>query len=255
MRNTVNSGMRRGLSILLTLVMLLQLIPAASLATGEAQNDSAFMGFENWTIDGGAWDVASGITGNGVQLTAGSVIRSDPMSATPGEQLRAGIWVRMPAGSTAALSLLTYTDAAGKTPDGDPIVLDSKDGTGEFIELAADVTVPDHVSTVRLQLSTGDAGTYVADDAYIRTYTDLPEFVGVMGDGYGVESQWSLFYPLVTPSGDWAEQRDMTRDPNGFNYALFVADGKVRDIGTKDEIFPRLMGEFSENCGFRGKED
>lgn len=226
MRNTVNSGMRRGLSILLTLVMLLQLIPAASLATGEAQNDSVFIGFENWTIDGGAWDVASGITGNGVQLTAGSVIRSDPMSATPGEQLRAGIWVRMPAGSTAALSLLTYTDAAGKTPDGDPIVLDSKDGTGEFIELAADVTVPDHVSTVRLQLSTGDAGTYVADDAYIRTYTDLPEFVGVMGDGYGVEGQWSLFYPLVTPSGDWAEQRDMTRDPNGFNYALFVADGK-----------------------------
>ena len=36
---------------------------------------------------------------------------------------------------------------------------------------------------------------------------------------------------------------------------VVVADGKVRDIGTKDEIFPRLMGEFSENCGFRGKED
>ena len=225
-RNTVNSGMRRGLSILLALVMLLQFIPAVSMATGEAQSDSAFMGFENWTIDSGAWDVVSGITGNGVQLTAGSVIRSDPMSATPGEQLRAGIWVQMPAGSTAVLSLLSYTDAAGKTPAGDPIVLDRKDGTGAFVELAADVTVPDHVSAVRLQLSTGDAGTYVADDAYIRTYTDLPEFIGVMGDGYGVEGQWSLFYPLVTPSGDWAEQRDMTRDPNGFNYALFVADGK-----------------------------
>lgn len=36
---------------------------------------------------------------------------------------------------------------------------------------------------------------------------------------------------------------------------VVVADGKVRDIGTKDEIFPRLMGEFSENCGFRGKEE
>ncbi len=36
---------------------------------------------------------------------------------------------------------------------------------------------------------------------------------------------------------------------------VVVADGKVRDIGSKDEIFPRLMGEFNENCGFRGKED
>lgn len=36
---------------------------------------------------------------------------------------------------------------------------------------------------------------------------------------------------------------------------VVIADGKVRDTGTKDEIFPRLMGEFSENCGFRGKED
>lgn len=36
---------------------------------------------------------------------------------------------------------------------------------------------------------------------------------------------------------------------------VVVADGKVRDIGSKDEIFPRLMGEFNESCGFRGKED
>lgn len=34
---------------------------------------------------------------------------------------------------------------------------------------------------------------------------------------------------------------------------IVIADGKVRDTGTKDEVFPRLMGEFSENCGFRGK--
>ncbi|MBO5411352.1 MAG: ATP-binding cassette domain-containing protein [Clostridia bacterium] len=34
---------------------------------------------------------------------------------------------------------------------------------------------------------------------------------------------------------------------------VVIANGKLRDVGTKDEIFPRLMGEFSENCGFRGK--
>ncbi len=35
---------------------------------------------------------------------------------------------------------------------------------------------------------------------------------------------------------------------------IVIADGKIRSIGTKDEIFPQLMGEFNENCGFRGKE-
>lgn len=34
---------------------------------------------------------------------------------------------------------------------------------------------------------------------------------------------------------------------------IVIADGRVRDTGTKDEVFPRLMGEFNENCGFRGK--
>ena len=34
---------------------------------------------------------------------------------------------------------------------------------------------------------------------------------------------------------------------------IVIADGKVRDSGTREEIFPRLMGEFNENCGFRGK--
>lgn len=34
---------------------------------------------------------------------------------------------------------------------------------------------------------------------------------------------------------------------------IVIADGKVRDTGSKEEIFPRLMGEFNENCGFRGK--
>ncbi len=36
---------------------------------------------------------------------------------------------------------------------------------------------------------------------------------------------------------------------------VVIADGRVRNTGTKDEIFPNLMGEFNENCGFRGKED
>ncbi len=35
---------------------------------------------------------------------------------------------------------------------------------------------------------------------------------------------------------------------------IVIADGKIRSMGTKDEIFPQLMGEFNENCGFRGKE-
>lgn len=36
---------------------------------------------------------------------------------------------------------------------------------------------------------------------------------------------------------------------------VVIADGKVRSMGSKEEIFPKLMGEFSENCGFRGKGD
>ena len=35
---------------------------------------------------------------------------------------------------------------------------------------------------------------------------------------------------------------------------IIIADGKIRDRGPKDEIFPKLMGEFSEGCDFRGKE-
>ncbi|MBQ2846990.1 MAG: ATP-binding cassette domain-containing protein [Clostridia bacterium] len=36
---------------------------------------------------------------------------------------------------------------------------------------------------------------------------------------------------------------------------VIIADGKVRDKGPKERIFPQLMGEFNENCGFRGKEE
>lgn len=35
---------------------------------------------------------------------------------------------------------------------------------------------------------------------------------------------------------------------------IVIADGKIRDRGPKEEIFPKLMGEFSEGCNFRGKE-
>lgn len=31
-----------------------------------------------------------------------------------------------------------------------------------------------------------------------------------------------------------------------------IANGKLKTLGPKDEIFPQLMNELSENCGFRG---
>ena len=35
---------------------------------------------------------------------------------------------------------------------------------------------------------------------------------------------------------------------------LVVADGRIRTRGSRDEIFPDLLGQFDEDCGFRGKE-
>lgn len=35
---------------------------------------------------------------------------------------------------------------------------------------------------------------------------------------------------------------------------VVIADGSIRNQGPKDEIFPRLMNEFDNNCTFRGKE-
>ncbi|MBR5233436.1 MAG: ATP-binding cassette domain-containing protein [Clostridia bacterium] len=32
---------------------------------------------------------------------------------------------------------------------------------------------------------------------------------------------------------------------------IVIADGKIRNQGPKDEIFPRLMGEFDNGCNFR----
>lgn len=31
-----------------------------------------------------------------------------------------------------------------------------------------------------------------------------------------------------------------------------IADGKLKTLGPKDEVFPQLMSELGENCGFRG---
>ncbi|MBQ7543189.1 MAG: ATP-binding cassette domain-containing protein [Clostridia bacterium] len=35
---------------------------------------------------------------------------------------------------------------------------------------------------------------------------------------------------------------------------LVVADGQVRARGSRDEMLPRLLGQFEEDCGFRAKE-
>lgn len=36
---------------------------------------------------------------------------------------------------------------------------------------------------------------------------------------------------------------------------VVIADGKIRNRGRKDEIFPKLMGEFDNACNFRGGEN
>lgn len=35
---------------------------------------------------------------------------------------------------------------------------------------------------------------------------------------------------------------------------VVIADGRIREQGAREVIFPKLMGEFSEGCHFRGKE-
>lgn len=221
-------GTRRGFALLLALVLVMQLIPALPLASA-VQNDSTFQGFTGWTVSGGVWEPGTGFSGNGAEITPDSgktaTIKSQAVSVTPGEQLRTGIFVKLPAEASASLYLYTYSDAAGKKPAGKPVLLDSKNGTGDFLELAADYTVDSGVYSVSVELTVA-GGACVADNAYIRTYTDLPEFNGVMGDGYGIAGQWSLFYPLTYAEGDWALQKNEIQDPNGFNYATIVKDGK-----------------------------
>lgn len=35
---------------------------------------------------------------------------------------------------------------------------------------------------------------------------------------------------------------------------IVLADGSVKTRGSKDEVFPKLMGEFDSGCNFRGRE-
>ncbi len=37
------------------------------------------------------------------------------------------------------------------------------------------------------------------------------------------------------------------------DHMIVIAAGKIRSEGTKEEIFPTLLGEFTEGCSFRGK--
>ena len=35
------------------------------------------------------------------------------------------------------------------------------------------------------------------------------------------------------------------------DHLAVIADGAVADYGTKEEIFPRLMNDLNDSCGFR----
>ena len=34
---------------------------------------------------------------------------------------------------------------------------------------------------------------------------------------------------------------------------IVIANGKIREEGSRDEVFPKLLGEFDGACNFRGK--
>jgi Fe-S cluster assembly ATP-binding protein len=36
---------------------------------------------------------------------------------------------------------------------------------------------------------------------------------------------------------------------------IVIADGRLKNQGTKEEVLPTLMGEFNQECDFRGKEN
>ena len=38
------------------------------------------------------------------------------------------------------------------------------------------------------------------------------------------------------------------------DHMIVIADGRLRNQGTKDEIFPTLLGEFTQDCGFRERK-
>ncbi len=39
------------------------------------------------------------------------------------------------------------------------------------------------------------------------------------------------------------------------DHLAVIADGSIADFGKKDEIFPRLMNDLNNNCGFRGGKE
>ena len=228
MRKMKAESCRRMLSLLLTLVMLVQFVPVISFASGEEQTDSTFVGFADWSVSGGELSLGTGVSGNGAQIVSQgkeAVLQSSAVAVYEGEKLRVGISVKVPDGGTATLRLQPYGDTAAKISAGDPVVIGTQTAGGAFAEIAGDVAVPDGVKAIRVELVTG-SGTYIADNAYVRAYTQLPELQGTMGDGYGVAGQWSLFYPLTYPEGQWSEQKDQTQDPYGYNYARIVSQGK-----------------------------
>ncbi len=243
MKRTKRSCVKLVLCYLLTLAIVMQFVPALSLAA----EDASFAGFTGWTVSGGSLDIDKGLSGSGAVITPdgkNAVLQSDVLAATAGERLRGGIWVRMPSGGEAKLQVRFYSDLAGKKALGAAVVLDTQAAQDDYTELAGDVTVPAGALSMRLLLETGSSGTYMADSAYVRAYSALPELVGVMGDGEGIAGTWSMFYPLAYPVGDWAEQKDATQDPNGFNYAQIVEDGK-NDAGA----VRFLRGDVYEHIG------
>jgi len=218
---------RRILSLLLILVMLVQFVPAMSFAADIVQSDSTFLGFADWSVTDGSVSLGEGVSGNGAQIQpeGKAVLQSSPIAVYAGEKLRVGISVKLSSGGEATLRVQTYGDTAAKVSVGDPVIIGTVTGEKDFRELAGDMTVAKGVKAVCVELVI-EGGTCIADSAYVRTYTDLPELKGVMGDGYGVEGQWSLFYPLTYAEGQWTEQKDQTRDPYSYNYAQIIAEGK-----------------------------
>ena len=115
MRIFTGKGSRRLLSFLLTVLMVVQLVPAGIFSA--EQTDSTFQGFTNWTAEGCQLEAVAGVSGSGAQITAeadAAVLKSDVVAVTPGEQLRAGIFVTIPTGGKATLQMQWYSDATGK---------------------------------------------------------------------------------------------------------------------------------------------
>ena len=180
MRKFGRTYCRRWISFLLTLVLLIQLVPAMSFASDGSQSDSTFAGFIDWTVTGGKLSAVPGLSGNGASITPDgkeAVLQSAAVTVAAAEQLRVGIFVKVPTNGKATLCVQWYSDTTGKKAVGEPEVVATHSTAGDYTELAGDVTVPENVQSAALLLLTGTSGEYLADNAYIRAYSDLPEFI------------------------------------------------------------------------------